>query len=292
MIRITSQILLVLILIASISAQTEEQKETLIDEFGETNLEETVLRLDVSISQLLNRPNTKLHFKIYGGNENYFARPYLQGTLITAHLKNNRQLSSEKYSIEFCNVNKESFRTQIFIISQNHQFPKCEENLELPARTILFDKIYFQLPNFELTANEDSSITTDASAEGYSRISFSILRKLLADSSQSKIHIIAYLQTNLDELETENEKGEVRVKRIRNLDRKNFARKMLGDTKKELSRNGIKSSQIKTISGGYVDDFRRSEIWFVPKGGEIPKPKPDYFPKKNRKIKANKFNQT
>jgi hypothetical protein len=35
------------------------------------------------------------------------------------------------------------------------------------------------------------------------------------------------------------------------------------------------------IEGGYVNGSEReSEFRFVPKGGEIPKPKPDHFPKK------------
>jgi hypothetical protein len=55
---------------------------------------------------------------------------------------------------------------------------------------------------------------------------------------------------------------------------------MLLNAKTKFIKNGINPAQIETINGGYVDDKRRLEFWFVPKGGEIPKPKPDYFPKR------------
>ena len=93
------------------------------------------------------------------------------------------------------------------------------------------------------------------------------------------IYIVSYLQTNLEELETK--KGKEKFRKLRNLDKKNVAKKMLQEAKEKLIENGIEISRIKTLDGGYVDDWRKLEIWFVPKGGEIPKPKPDYFPKKN-----------
>ena len=48
----------------------------------------------------------------------------------------------------------------------------------------------------------------------------------------------------------------------------------------EFIKKGVAASQIITVDGGYVNDFRTLELWFVPKGGEIPKPKPDYLSKK------------
>ncbi len=55
---------------------------------------------------------------------------------------------------------------------------------------------------------------------------------------------------------------------------------MILNAKKELIKNGIKSSQIETIKSGYSNGKRRLEFWLVPKGGEIPKLKSNYFPKK------------
>lgn len=61
------------------------------------------------------------------------------------------------------------------------------------------------------------------------------------------------------------------------------------DTKKEISevikkerktlnkKYGIQKDRIVMINGGFRE-WRRIELWIVPKGGEIPKPKPDFFP--------------
>ncbi len=50
-----------------------------------------------------------------------------------------------------------------------------------------------------------------------------------------------------------------------------------------MIKNGFNGSRIELVEGGYIsgDGERRLEFWFVPKDSDIPKPKPDAFPKKN-----------
>ena len=101
-------------------------------------------------------------------------------------------------------------------------------------------------------------------------------------SPENKIYVIAYLGTNLESGYFDEKKGYIE-KEIRKPDKKSLAGKLLLNAKKEIAKNGIDAAQIETIVGGYKDGRRKLEFWFVPKGGEIPKPKPDYFPKKKRR---------
>jgi hypothetical protein len=92
------------------------------------------------------------------------------------------------------------------------------------------------------------------------------------------IYIIVYLGTN-PETKYKDKNGKVIEKIVRNSDKKSLAKKLLLNARKEFIKNGINPSQIETVEGGYVDDRRELQFWLVPESGEIPKPKPDYFPK-------------
>ena len=276
--KVVLQILVVFLLAVSISAQVEENQPGLIDEWGKVNLEEIMAQLNSLTIELEKKTNTKLFIKIYGGDANYFSSPYLRGSLITSFLRNNMKLAPEKYSIEYCNVNKGELWTKFFILPQNEQPSKCEENLELPATTVLFERVYFLFPDFKLKSLENSSVYIDSSAGGeYSEISQGILKRLLNSSPESKVYIIAYLQTNFEI----DENGKTITKKTSGLDKKWFAKSMTQAARTELIKNGFLPSQIVTIDGGYINgNERRLEFWFVPKGGEIPKPQPDYIPRK------------
>ena len=78
--KIVSQILAILLLAISISAQTEELNPFLIDEFGSENLEGILARLDNLTIKLSENSNTKAIIRIYGGNENCFACHYRRGS--------------------------------------------------------------------------------------------------------------------------------------------------------------------------------------------------------------------
>ncbi len=216
--KIILQILVVLFSAILISAQPEEQKPVLIDEWGKINLEEIMVRLDGLSVELGNNPNTKALIKIFGGNANYFSSPYLRGSLITAYLKNNRRLPPEKYSIEYCNVNKEELRTQLFTLPRSVQFPKCNENLETLTNTVLFESIYFYFPKFKFTPLENSVLENGPSEGEYSEISQNILKRLSNNSPASKVYIIAYLQTNFEE----NKGGEIIAEKQKHLDKKSL----------------------------------------------------------------------
>ncbi|HVE56771.1 MAG TPA: hypothetical protein VNB22_08080 [Pyrinomonadaceae bacterium] len=273
--KIFLQILAVLFLAGSIAAQSETQKA--FDEWGEkTNSEDMSVRLSNLTLELGNRPGSKIAIKVYGGTDKYFTSPYWRGAAIISYFKGGR-FSPESYSIEYCNVNREALRTEFFILPQSERLPKCAENLETPAKTVLFENIYFTYSKFKFMPLEDTLFNPVGAANGeYSEAALGALKRLLKKSPESKIYIISYLKTNF----SWNGKRQIYVENPPVIDKKSLGHRMRRAAQTEFIKKGVAASQIITVDGGYVNDFRTLELWFVPKGGEIPKPKPDYFPKK------------
>jgi hypothetical protein len=271
--RIISQILVILALAFSTSAQ--ENQPVLFDEFGKMPLDEMNARLDNLAIEINNTPQSKALVRIYGGEG---SNSYGRGSWIKSVWTVNRKNPPEKLLIQFCNINKEPLRTRFFVVRENDKVEACEENLSAPSATALFETIYFAQLDFELVPMEDTFIYVDASPQGeYSRFAQETLKRLLSVSPQSRVYLIGYLQTNF---ETDFE-GKITSRKTNLPDKKSLAAKMLRSAKNKLLKNGFSPSQIVTIDGGYINDNgRRLEFWFVPKGGEIPKPKPDYVPKK------------
>jgi hypothetical protein len=284
-----SQFLVILFLAASMSARTEAQDIPLFAQFGRTNLEEIMAIIDAVMSESDRNPETKVLFKVNGGNENCFTCYYSRGSLITAYLKNSRKISSDKYLIQYCNDEKEGLLTQLYLLPKHAKLPDCNKTLKIPQNATLFDKIYFENNDNKLFALEDIYVDVIASSHGeYSRNALKAVKDILDKSPESKIYILVYLGTNKEEIH-EDKNGTSTEKTIRNSDKKSLAKEMFLNAKKELIKNGVKPLQIEKVNGGYIDGKRELQFWFVPKGGESPKPKPDYFPKKSRKTKANKF---
>ncbi len=278
--NLISQIIVVLFLSISISAQ--ENQPELVDEFGKMHSDELMGRIDSFAREIYKIPNSKALVRISGGKEGYFGLPYVQGSIIKSGWEYNIKRPAEKLLIQFCNVNEGPIHTQFFIVRENDKVETCNENLITPKQAVLFDGAYFyvdpETPEFAFESIENRGVEWQSVTPAqYSEFALNILKRLLKDSPESKVYIIAYLQTNFEE----DENGKIIVGKASNLDKKYYAQKMFRAVRKELFKIGFSNSQIKTIDGGYVNNYRRRlEFWFVPKGGEIPKPKPEYFPKK------------
>ncbi len=250
--KFISKILLFLILIISISAQSGEQKITMVDEFGKVSLEDLAARLDSLRSELEKNPTNKAVIKIYGGQEDFFAFPYIRGSVIKAYLKNNRKLSAENFSIQFCNVNQEPIKTQFFIVDASEKIGLCDENPAIPKETVLFETLYFYWKTSSFLSEkpfEETSIdVVSPSEQEYSQFAQNALLNLMGKSPESKIYLIGYFS------------------------KRDKKRKDKWAVEKELIKSGINKSKIIKIDGGYQGSTKVIEIWFVPKGGKIPKP--------------------
>ena len=271
--NLISQVLIILFLVVAVSAQTNQPE--LIDEFGKLFNDDLNARIDNLASELNKTPQAKALVKIYGGEGGI---SYVRGSWIKSVWNTNRKNPPEKLLIQFCNVNKEPLLTRVFIVRENDKVEVCEENLSAPSATTLFESVSFGLPDFELVPMEDTFIYVDAVQQGeYSRFALDVLKRLLIISPQSRVYVVGYLQTNF---ETDSR---IRIvsRKMSRPDKKSLAAKMLQSANDTLLKNGFSASQIVTINGGYVNaNGRRLEFRFVPKGGKIPKPQPDYVPKK------------
>jgi hypothetical protein len=273
--KIISYFLAVLLLAVSISAQGNSPE--LIDELSNVPLDELMARIDNLAVQIGSVPNSKALIRIYGGWENSLISSYNHGAVIKAYVKNNMKLSVERFIIQFCNINNEPISTKFFILRETDKLETCDENFSIPKETTFFTDIGFYSRNFKLTPLEDLEVGFGLSDGEYWQSSLNILKRLLNDAPENKVYLIAYLKTNFDE----DGNGKLLSGRRGRLDKKSDAQKMIQAARKELLKNGFSASQIVAIDGGYVDaQERRLEFWFVPQGGEIPKPKPDYIPKR------------
>lgn len=278
--KIILEVLIVFILSAYTFAQSAEQKITMLDEFGKVSLEDLAARLDYLRNELEKNPTNKAVIKIYGGQEDFFAFPYIRGAVVKAYLKNNRKLSVENFSIQFCNVNQESIRTQFFLVEKNEQIALCNESLTVPEKTVLFENLYFYFDSTFSSKKpfEETFIDVVGSSEQeYSQTSQNALLNLLRKSPESKIYLIGYLGTNFYTRGNGEE--------VRKLDKPKTLNKIFKQIETEFIQSGIDASRIIKINGGYQDSAKNVEIWFAPKDGEVPKPKPDYFPKKRQSKK-------
>ena len=265
--KLTLQLLFTLFLFTTaIYTQTEQQKPILLDEFGKLNAEENFARLDFLTSELLKNENLKAVIRINGGSENCFLCHYWQGSYTSAILKS-RKYPLDKFTIEYCNEN-EDLQVQFYLMPPKSTLPVCNQKLEMPKKSVLFQTVYFFSTN-QIVPLENTLVESTSPADGdYSLNALQIVKSFLNKESEGKIYIIAYLGTNFDEY------GEG----IRRLDKKSLARKLIKNAKSEFVKNGVQPSQVESVEGGYVEGERKLEFWFVPKGGEIPKPKPNYFP--------------
>jgi len=271
------------ILLFAISIAAQENQPQLVDEFGKLSMDDLLGRITNFAMEVNKTPNSKALVRISGGDKDYFGLPYALGSLIKSGWENNRKQPADKLSIQFCNVNEEPINTRFFIVGENDRVETCNENLIIPKQTVRFENVsyidYFVAPENTFDSIEVTYLPTESSPIQYSKFVLNIVKGFLKDSPESKVYIIAYLQTNFDE----NENDKIIVGKAGRLDKKSYAAKMFRAARGELIKNGFSPSQIVTIEGGYVNgNGRRLEFWFVPKGGEIPKPKPDYVPKRGK----------
>lgn len=282
------QILFVLLFSITLAAQTDDLQPILIDEFGHITSEDIFARLDGLKDELSKAKISQSIIRISGGGKNCFLCHYREGSYITAVLKS-RILPTKKnlgennllgkYSIEYCNEN-EDLKVQLYLMPPNLTLPACNQTVKISEDSVLFQTIYFYSKTQRITPLENTYVESTSPADGeYSLNALKEVKKILDKEPESNTYIVVYLGTNVEPEYYDEIKGEIE-KKTRKLDKKSLAINLIRNATKEFVKNGINPSQIKILEGGYVDGKRKLEFWFIPKNGEIPKPKPNFFPKK------------
>jgi hypothetical protein len=278
--KITLQILVVLFFSFRVFAQNETRMPILFDRFGDLPLGHLLSRLDALGWELHQNKDFAAFIKISGGRNarSDFIFPYTRGAIMKAYLVGSRKFAAERIRFQNCDLEKDDVIVELFIVPQNYDIPKCNDAVFVPDNTVLLTTRHFENPYivydypYEIIGGEEAT----------SKIFHNTLLKMLAKSPESKVYLIVHLGTNPHH-QAKKKRGGWEEKEIRKLDKPALTKKMLHEAQQELVRNGVDVSRIVKIEGGYQDSTRNIEFWFVPKDGEIPKPKPDYFLKRKDK---------
>lgn len=253
-----------------LSLSSFAQTPVLVDQFPEISLEDLLSRLDHLTIELSKNENSTALIRVYAGKEDLNGFPYRYAAIMKTHITN-RKIEENKILTQQCDGEGET-RFETYIIPPNAKIPDCEKSLIIPDKTLRFDSYFYSFEYPDIEGCCEIIGADRASAEA----SLKVFTELLKKSPESNAYIISYNGTNIHW---------VNNKTIRILDSSSLGRTTAKKAKETLIRSGIEPSRIITINGGYKDSTRNIELWFVPKEGEIPKPKPDYFPKKKRQKK-------
>jgi len=273
--KVISQIFTVLFLATTIFAQSEEQKLIEFDDFGNVPLGDLSARMDGFQNAVKNSKGSSALIRIYGGTEDWLSFPHIRKTFYEAYFSNFDFIEKGKLTIQLCDVGKPEIRNRFFIVPQGTKIDKCKENFNTPRKTALIESEWL----FPL-AHTDDYLGTRGIDEARTEALYSFTVQLIKKSPESKVYIIGYAGRFFEPAGDGSEK-EV----VSEIDSIKVNDKALKQMKKAIAKKGIVASRVVTVRGGYKDNHREVEFWFVPKGGEIPKPKPDYLPKKKQSKK-------
>ena len=290
--KFTSLTLIILTLSTTIFSQIESNQPKLIEEFGFIPTSHWFNFLYAIGVQLKDNQESNLLIKISGREGKNIIYPFTWGARMKAHFVGSMNFDERKIRVQNCDLFKEEIKVQFFLVPIGYIVSECNEDIPFPEKTFLLRNKYYENPYLPAEYRPEEIYGIPGADAAGSKAFYKVLNDLLSKLPDSKVLLIGYLGTNHYNGNRLNKKGEYVGYEFRRLDKPNHLKKMLKEVQDGLIKNGVNPSKISSVNGGYQDSTRNVEIWFVPQGGEVPKPKPDYFPKKNRKIKANKFNQT
>ena len=277
--KLISQIIFVLILSVTIFSQGVEDKIELYDVFGNVAMGDYITRLDALATIIYESNGEKIGLiRVYGSSpDKDYAYAFQIISAYNTYVFKFRQYDSNWFRFQNCDLDAKTITTKIFLIPKDSETPKCNETIAVPQQTTRFSTRYYENPHYYFD-NPYPDLSGD-----FPKTENELLIKLSKKSPDGKIVLIGYLGSNVyrdyeSEINEDNDYPE-----ITKPDNPKLINKILKEQKNALIKSGISSSKITTINGGYKDSTRNVEIWFVPKGGEIPKPTPDYFPKKKRR---------
>ena len=264
------------LLVANLFAYSQNKLQ-LIAEYGaglQTSSWYNFLASDIKEEYKTN--NSRILLRIEGGGA--FLYPFMWGARMKAHLVGNLGFDSRNIQVQNCDLDGREIKAQFFLIPEKAIIPFCNDTIPVPQKTFRYSVRGYDNPHLE--ADEVYSIPDKEGA--ISKTYYKLLKELLNKSPESKLLLIGYLGTNFYNEYRHKKNGDLVDFPFRKIDKPILMRKMLQENVASFTKQGVAQTRISTINGGYKDSTRIVEIWFVPKGGEIPKPKPDYFPKRKR----------
>lgn len=238
------------------------------DEFGISFSHELQRRISDFAVDLANDSKSFGQILVYREEKDTPGFSYKIGAAINSLLTFRSATEKSRIIITPCKTGQNR-RAELWIVPKLEELRTCENDLLNLTKTTLFDSIYYA-PEFE------SCCLVDDYGEEQYKASLEAFANILKNNPNSKAYIFFYLGTNVYNY---NEKN------VRKLDSPKLMKEMSKKAKKILTENGVDNSRIVLINGGYKDSSRNIELYFVPQNGKIPKPKPNYFPKRIKERK-------
>lgn len=242
-----------------------------VDVFGKINSEELTARLDNYVVEYKKYKNGIAGILISRGEKDPLGFQYRYATRIKSYLTKIRGVPSNKVII--VQIGKADYtRVTLYLVpfgSEKGLIDNGKTDFEDEydsSKTFLFD-------SYDFTDDVGTCCIVDNFTKEESASSLTAISEIIKKIPDSKIYLTAYGCKQCQNY------GDSKIDSLQSVD------KILKESKEFLSKNGIENSRIITINGGYNKNYRRIDVWFVPKDSQIPKPKPDYFPKKKRSKK-------
>lgn len=280
--KVFVSLILVLFLFGGyLSAQNSAR---LTDEFGPMNTDELMARLDAFAYEYQSVEADKLLIRIENGTEYSLIAPFIQGAVMKAYLTNNRKISGENVLVQYCGIgeNDVDIRRQLFIIPHGAKIEACNEQIAPLKKTRYYGAIYTHNPYDTFDEITDGCCYIEGADKAAIEIREKILTELLAENPEVKVYLVGYAGHFTISKNVKSRNGEQITKEKKKTDPEKIADKLLAENKNALIKKGIDASRIVTVKGGYKKNYRKVELYLVPKDGELPTPKPDYFPKKKQ----------
>lgn len=249
-----------------ISAAGQEAK--LFDEFGKITTEDLMARLDGLRGELYRTEGSVALLRTYRQEKNYLGFPSRDLARMKVYLTN-QKVDEKKIAVQECDGSTDP-KYQFYIVPASTLVTDCPNTLTIPKETTLFDSYFYWRKNDVI----DDCCSIEGSDISGAVASLRTFANLLQNSPASRAYVIAYNGTNV---------WGYNNKTLRPLEKPGTATRTAVNAKKFLIESGIGATRIVAINGGYRDSNRNVELWFVPEGGTIPKPTPNYFPRKLKK---------
>lgn len=256
----------------------------LIDEFSEINSEDLTARLEAINYELNYNPKAKGYIIIYRDKNLPFGFPIRFAAKLQNFFVKYLSLSPEQFEIINGGLIDER-KTEIWISPDKSKPPLIDSTQKEFSvdKTALFDHFNYPAPY-----DGAGCCSIDGYTEEEKKASLDKFADQLKQNPAAQAYIIFYSQycddCSFSPIYSRSGKY-LRTEPNIYLD---SAATTAGILRKEkinfTKRFGIAASRVSVINGGYRK-WQTMELWFVPKGGETPKAKPETFPGKKKRKK-------
>ncbi len=251
----------------AVSTSVRAQEPVMIDSFGRLGSEEFEARLDNVITEASKHPDAKIQLLIYRGEKESLGSPYRFYGKVQAYLNHQQPLLThlniplKTFIPTFCDSKPEQ-TTEVWRLDSN-ETKSCPKEVVHIDKTTMFDNAAYDKNVFVTccVSNDFGPQQAEASLNAFA--------DLLKEYPDSKAYVFIYGGTDFYWIKD----SQYADKRLTGLDKKRETHDFVRKTKNILVTSGVDESRIKIKIAGYRDTIGTVQMWIVPAGGEIPKPK-------------------